>query len=145
MTPGVRNILSETIERAISPHQATPGSVGYDLFTPIDFIIQPKEQNTVFIDLAITPREGYYTQLMSKSGLTVLYELEVKAGVIDPDFTGNIGVVLKNNSNEPIEHIAGEQIAQLLFIKVATPLLIQVSQLTKTQCGEYGLGAHTTH
>ena len=45
----------------------------------------------------ITPPEGYYAQLMSKSGLMVRYELEVKAGVIDPDFTGNIGVVLKNN------------------------------------------------
>ena len=58
--------------------------MGYDLFTPIDFQIQPKEQKTVFIDLAIAPPEGYYAQLMSKSGLTVLYELEVKAGVIDP-------------------------------------------------------------
>ena len=55
-------------EKAISPHRATPGSVGYDLFTPIDFQIQPKEQKTVFIDLAIMPPEGYYAQLMSKSG-----------------------------------------------------------------------------
>ena len=61
-------------EKAISPHRATPGSVGYDLFTPIDFRIQPKEQKTVFIDLAVVPPEGYYAQLMSKSGLTVLYE-----------------------------------------------------------------------
>ena len=75
-------------KKAISPHQATPGSVGYDLFTPVDFLIQPKEQKTIFIDLAIAPPEGYYAQLMSKSGLTVLYELEVKAGVIDPDFYG---------------------------------------------------------
>ena len=132
-------------ERAISPHQATPGLVGYDSFTPIDFVIQPKEQKTVFIDLAITPPEGYYAQLMLKSGLKVLYELEVKAGIIDPDFTGNIGVVLKNNSNKPIKRIAGEQIAQLLFIKVATPVLVQVPHLAKTQCGEYGFGAHTTH
>ena len=130
-------------EKAISPHQATPGSVGYDLFTPINFKIQPKEQKTVFIDLAITPPEGYYTQLMSKSGLTVLYELEVKAGVIDPDFTGNIGVVLRNNSDQPIERVAGEQIAQLLFIKVTTPTLIQVTSLAKTQWGRYGFGAHT--
>ena len=129
--------------KAISPHQATPGSVGYDLYTPIDFQIQPKEQKTVFTDLAITPPEGYYAQLMSKSGLTVLYELEVKAGVIDPDFTGNIGVVLKNNSDRPIERLAGEQIAQLLFIKVATPTLIQVTSLVKTERGEYGFGAHT--
>ena len=86
----------------------TPGSVGYDLYTPIDFQIQPKEQKTAFTDFAITPPEGYFAQLMSKSGLTVLYELEVKAGVIDPDFTGNIGVVLKNNSDWPIERLAGE-------------------------------------
>ena len=117
--------------------------MGYDLFTPIDFQIQPKEQKTVFIDLAIVPPEGYYTQLMSKSGLTILYELEVKAGVIDPDFTGNIGVVLKNNSDHQIERLAGEQIAQLLFVKVATPTLIPVTSLAKTERGEYGFGAHT--
>ena len=77
----------------------------------------------------MTPPEGYYTQLMSKSGLTILYELEVKAGVIDPDFTGNIGVVLMNNSDKLV---AGEQIAQLLYIKVANPILVQLSSLTKT-------------
>ena len=130
-------------EKAISPHQATPGSVGYDLFTPMDLLIQPNKQKTVFLDLAVTPPEGYYAQLMSKSGLTVLYKLEVKAGVIDPDFTGNIGVVLKNNSDQPIEHLAGEQIAQLLFIKVATPTLVQVTSLAKTEWGEYGFGAHS--
>ena len=117
--------------------------MGYDLFTPIDFLIQPKEQRTVFVDLAVTPPEGYYAQLMSKSGLMVLYELEVKAGVIDPDFTGNIGVVLKNNSNQPIGHVAGKQIAQLLFIKVATPTLVQVTSLAETEQGEYGFRAHT--
>ena len=130
-------------EKAVSPHQATSGLVGYDLFTPIDFRILPKEQKTVFIDLAIVSPEGYYAQLMSKSGLTVLYELEVKAGVIDPDFTGNIGVVLKNNSDRPIERLAGEQIAQLLFVKVATPTLIQVTSLAGTERGKYGFGAHT--
>ena len=139
----LRASFQKLSKKAISPHQATPGSVGYDLFTPIDFQIQPKEQKTVFTDLAIAPPEGYYAQLMSKSGLTVLYELEVKAGVIDPDFTGNIGVVLKNNSDQPIERLAGEQIAQLLFIKVATPTLIQVTNLAKTERGEYGFGAHT--
>ena len=46
-------------QKAIGPQQATPGSVGYDLFTPIDFQIQPKEQKTVFTGLAITPPEGY--------------------------------------------------------------------------------------
>ena len=139
----LKTYFQKLSEKAISPHQATPGSVGYDLFTPVDFLIQPNEQKTVFVDLTVTPPEGYYAQLMSKSGLMVLYKLEVKAGVIDPDFIGNIGVVLKNNSDQPIECVAGEQIAQLLFIKVATPILIQVTSLAETEQGEYGFGAHT--
>ena len=116
--------------------------MGYNLFTPIDFRIQPKEQKTIFIDLAIMPPEGYYAQLMSKSGLMVLCELEVKAGVIDPDFTGNIGVVLKNNSNQPVERTVGEQITQLLFIKVATPILVQVTSLAGTEQANMASG-HT--
>ena len=73
----------------------------------------------------------------------VLYELEVKAGVIDPDYTSSIGVVLKNNSKDPVEQITGEPIAQIVFIKVATPLLVQVPNLTQTQRGEDGFGAHS--
>ena len=84
-------------DKAITPRRANPGSVGYDIFTPIHFVLQPREQETIFIDIAVSPLEGYYVQLMSKSGLTVTYKLEVKAGVINPDFKGNVGVVLKNN------------------------------------------------
>ena len=73
----------------------------------------------------------------------VLYELEVKAGVIDPDYTGNIGVVLKNNSKEPVKRITGEPIAHLLFIKFTVPQLIQVPSLTQTQRGKDGFGAHS--
>ena len=80
---------------------------------------------------------------MSKSGLAVLYELEVKAGVIDPDYMGNIGVVLKNNSEKVFERVVGEPIAQLLFVKVVTPKLVQVQDLTPTQRGGDGFGAHS--
>ena len=73
----------------------------------------------------------------------VLYETEVKAGVIDPDYTGNMGVVLKNNPKEPLERLIGQPIAQLLFIKFATPQLVQVPSLTRTQRGNHGFGAHS--
>ena len=138
----LKTFFQKLTTKVITPHCSTPGSVGYDLFTPINFTIQPQEQRTIFIDLAVTLPEGYYAQLMSKSGLTVLYELEVKAGVIDPDYTGNIGVVLKNNSRKPIERVIGEPIAQLLFIRVVTPIFVQVPSVTQTQRGKDGFGAH---
>ena len=99
-------------DSAIAPRRATPGSVGYDLYTPTNFVLQPQEQRTILIDIAISLPEGCYAPLMSKSGLMTLYELEVKAGVIDRYYTGNIGVVLKNNSDKPIEQLIGEAIAQ---------------------------------
>ena len=117
--------------------------MGYDIFTPIDFAIQPNKQKLIFTNLALTPPEGYYAQLMSKSGLMVMYKLEVKAGVIDPDYIGNIGVVLKNHSDKTIQRTTGEPIAQILIVKVATPLLIQVPSLTETQRGKHGFRAHS--
>ena len=139
----VETFFQKLTESAITPHRATPGSVGYDLFTPFDFEIQPQEQKTIFTDLSVSVPKGHYVQLMSKSGLTVSYELEVKAGVIDPDFTGNLGVVLRNNSNKYVKCAALDSITQLLFIKIATPTLVQVPVLAKTQCGKHGFRVHT--
>ena len=96
-------LFQKLFNSAITPCRATPGSVGYDLYTPINFILQLLEQRTIFIDIAIKPPKEHYAQLMSKSGLMTLHEVEVKAGVIDPDYTGNIGVVLRNNSHKPFE------------------------------------------
>ena len=52
---------------AITPKRATSGSVGYNLYTPIDFVLNPQEQRTIFIDIAVSPPEGCYAQIMSKS------------------------------------------------------------------------------
>ena len=112
------------------------------MFTPINFVLRPKEQTTVFIDIAVQIPDGYYGQVASKFGITTLHEVNVRAGVIDPDYTGNIGVVLKNDSNYPFERLAGQPIAQLLFVRVATPFLVVVDELPLTQRGSDGFGAH---
>ena len=72
----------------MAPRWATPGSVGYDLFTPVSFVLRPKEQSTVFTDIAVCIPEGYYGQIAAKSGLAALHEIDIRAGVIDPDYTG---------------------------------------------------------
>lgn len=126
----------------MTPRRATPGSVGYDLFTPVSFVLRPKEQSTIFTDIAVRIPEGYYGQIAAKSGLATLHEIDIRAGVIDPDYTGNIGVVMKNDSLRPFERCAGEPIAQLLFIKVATPFLVPVDTFEETTRGPRGFGYH---
>ena len=116
--------------------------MGYDLFTPINFVLRPKEQRTIFIDIAVQIPDGYYGQIVSKSGITALHEVTVRAGVIDPDYTGNI-VILKNDSKKLFERVVGQPVAQLLFIRVATPFLVAVEQLPTTKRGPDGFGAHS--
>ena len=105
-------------------------------------MLRPKEQTTIFTDIAVCIPEGYYGQIASKSGLTTLHEIDIRAGVVDLDYTGNIGVVMKNDSLRTFERSAGEPIAQLLFIRVATPFLVPVDTFEETTRGPRGFGYH---
>ena len=78
-----------------------PDSVGYDLFTPIDFRIEPKACKVIFLDYALGIPEGDYGRIASKSSLALNYSIDVKAGVVDRGYRGNIGVILKNDSKVP--------------------------------------------
>ena len=47
----LRTLFRKLTAKAITPYRATSGSVGYDLFTPIDFVKQPQEQRTILLIL----------------------------------------------------------------------------------------------
>jgi hypothetical protein len=65
----------------------------------------------------------------------------VYAGVIDPDFRGNI-VVLLFNSGQSIQSMKrGDQIAQLVFHNIATPVLLQEHSLDPTERADGGFGS----
>ena len=80
-----------------------PDSVGYDLFTPIDFRIEPKACKVIFLDYVLGIPEGDYGRITSKSSLALDYSIDVKAGVINRGYQGNIGVILKSNSEVPFQ------------------------------------------
>ena len=80
---------------AIPPKQVTPGSIGLDLYAPVEYPIPPGEQMCIPTDLILVPSDGYYIRIASKSGLVVKHQIMVEAGKIDPDYRGNIVVVLR--------------------------------------------------
>ena len=47
-------------DRAKPPKRATPGSIGLDLFAPIDIFIPAKQQVLIPTDLILVPTLGYY-------------------------------------------------------------------------------------
>ena len=97
----------------------------------------------MYTDIAIGVPVGHYGRVAPKSGLTLNHHVMVLAGVIDPDYTGNVGVVLHNlSSDTKFIRLVGEPIAQLV-LEVASILPTQeVRTLPISARGPHGFGSH---
>ena len=84
---------------------------------------------------------GYYGQIASRSGLALHHHIHVGAGVVDPDYTGPVQVLLLNFSpqNHTIE--VNHHITQLILEKIAYPILCEVPQIPPTEHGAHRFGS----
>ena len=130
-------------DRAKAPKRATPGSIGLDLFTPTDIFIPAKQQVLIPTDLILVPTQGYYIRIASKSGLALKYGLTVEGRVVDPDYRGNVGVLLRNNSDEAQILEWGEAMAQVIMEKADMPEVMEMKIAKDTQRGTGGFGSTT--
>ena len=121
----------------VTPTRATEKSVGLDFYSPVDYIIPPYSQLLIPTQFPL----GHYGRLASKSGLAILHHLNVGAGVIDPDYTGEIKVLLTNTAPHAHSIVRGNPIAQLILEKVSLPILKRVKELPPTTRGEQGCGS----
>ncbi|MDD6088639.1 MAG: dUTP diphosphatase [Desulfovibrionaceae bacterium] len=132
-------------------HYATPHSAGLDIrFCPL-----PEEEDSVTIfpgsraalhsGIAVAPcSDDTAGFLFSRSGLGAIKGLTVAqgVGVIDPDYRGEIIVMLLNTSAEPVQIRAGERIAQIVFQPVQRIIPVETTELDDTERGMGGFG-HT--
>ena len=125
---------------AITPNRATEGSVGLDFYSPANYVIPPHDQLLIPTQIKLQIPLGYYGRLASKSGLAILHQLHVGAGVIDPDYTGEIMVLLINTASRLHTIKRGDPIAQLILEKVSIPILKEVKALPPTTRGDHSCG-----
>ena len=126
--------------QAVIPTRATEHSVGLDFYSPSDYIMPPGSHLQIPTQIKITIPLGHYGRLGSKSGLSMVHQVHVGAGVIDPDCTGEVKILLINAA--PCYHYIkrGDPIAQLILEKVSLPILKRVDELPLTTRGEHGCG-----
>lgn len=130
---------------AFIPIRSTEGAAGYDLHAWVDGPVEiyPGQRKLIHTGLAIalpkhiaglvTPRSG----LAIKHGVTVLNA----PGLIDPDFRGEIGVVLINHGTERFVIEPFMRIAQLVLTPFCSPLLHHTKSLDATARGAGGFGS----
>ena len=126
---------------AVTPTRATKELVGLDFYSPANYIIPPYSQLLIPTQIKLGIPLGHYGRLASKSGLAILHHLHVGAGVIDPDYTGEIKIFLINTAPHAHSIIKGDPIAQLILEKVSIPILKRVKELKPTARKEHGCGS----
>lgn len=132
---------------AIIPKKAHETDAGFDLFSDEDIVIKAHQTVLVKTGLAVqlTPPRGWnaYALVKDTSGNAYKLKLSTKAGVVDIEYTGNVGVVIRNNNMfKKIVIKKGSKIAQLI------PTLIPFTEEAvwkdrKTERGDKGYGEST--
>jgi dUTP pyrophosphatase len=100
------------------PTKVTPESAAYDLNSTTNITIPPLTLSKIPTNLAIRPPPGTYCQIPSQSGMILNHDTKVTAGTIDHDYTGNVQVVLKNNSNPDYQVKQGDRRAQMIIYQI---------------------------
>lgn len=126
------------------PQYATPQSAGMDLRANIEepFLLHPGERHLFPTGLHIQLPDGYEGQIRPRSGLALKHGISMVncVGTLDADYTGDVGVLLINLSNQCFEINPGERIAQLVISPIVQGKWIEVEELDDTERGDGGFG-----
>ena len=123
------------------PTCATSKSVGLDLYSPTNVLIPAYDKILVNTGIAVKIPMGYYGRIASRSGLAIHHHIHVGAGVVDPDYTGSVHVLLMNFSSQ--DHVIEKNhcIAQMILEKVGYPVICEMSQMLPAEHGANGFGS----
>ena len=98
---------------AVIPTRGTSGSVGLDLSANEDMVVHPGERKCISTGIACGFPPNTYGHIAARSGLS-LKGIDIGAGILDPDYTGFIKVLIINNGQENFIVNSGDKIAQLI-------------------------------
>lgn len=136
--------IKKLFEDAVVPYAATDGAAGLDLsaYTNNVLIVEPHTYEVVKTGMAVEIPEDHFGLLCPRSGLGKAgITLANTIGIIDSDYRGEIGVLIKNNNDFPFIINHGMRVAQLLIIPYFSPKIEVVEELQETARGAGGFGS----
>jgi dUTP pyrophosphatase len=129
------------------PERATPHAAGYDVRSAEESVtLEPGEIRLVSTGLVMELPAGVECQVRPRSGLALRHGVTLpnSPGTIDPDYRGELRVIMQNLGSEPVTLSRGERIAQLVFTRFDTPDVVLAEELSRTDRGSGGFGSTGT-
>jgi dUTP pyrophosphatase len=144
----VMPIVDELEVKLLHPDAALParsraGDAGYDLRCVEPFVLRPGERALVPTGLALALPPGVAGLVLPRSGLAHRHGVTCanSPGLVDPNYRGELRVVLVNLGRETYRGHAGDRVAQLLLVPYWAPDLRVVDELPETERGDQGFGS----
>ena len=133
--------IQKLLPNAMSPTKASKRSIGYDIYANNNTTVPSNNNQLIDTGLAMTPPQGSYIRIAPRSGLAFKKKIQIDAGVINPDYTGEIKVLLSNHSSKPFQVNQGDKIVQIILEKADSVPIKEVKFLLKTDRGSKGFGS----
>ena len=124
--------------------RATPFSAGSDLYSAFEYCIPREGQATIDTGIGAVIPPTHQGHIYSKSKLAYERSLHIGAGVVEPEYTGPIFVVLCNPTKKDELIKQGEAVAQIVYQRIALPIYVEIEELPITKQGNHGLGTDDT-
>lgn len=136
------NILKvkKSVNHAYIPTRGSLQAAGFDLYSAYEYKLLPGKNVLVDTGIQIELPEGTYGRVAPRSKLSTQYSISVGAGVVDPDYRGNIYVLLLNHGDRELDIAQGDRIAQLICEKIMFPDIEVVTSMTTTERNDRGCG-----
>ena len=126
------------------PARATPQAAGYDVRSAEGSVtLEPGEIRLVGTGLVMELPEGVEGQVRPRSGLALRHGITLpnSPGTIDPDYRGELKIIMQNLGGESVTLERGSRIAQLIFARFEEPEVVLSEQVSETDRGDGGFGS----
>lgn len=123
------------------PTRGTARAMAYDIYSPQHYVVEPGQIVKIWTDVKAYMQDNECLIINVRSSMGGKYMLANTSGWVDADFfenetnDGNIGVFLKNISNETQVIEKGDRIAQCAFMNF---LVADDDNATAVRTGGFG-------
>jgi dUTP pyrophosphatase len=133
---------------ALVPTRAYEHDAGLDLRAAEQRVLEPGERASVRTGIAVEIPSGHAGLVLPRSGLADRHGIALVngPGLIDAGYRGEIRVLLLNtDQREAFAVSPGDRIAQLVLVRIESPPVLEVEELSSSERGPGGFGSSGTH
>lgn len=123
---------------SLPPNKQSAEAAGFDLHADFgdelspsgqDLVIPPGERAIIGTGVVVMLPAGTYGRIAPISGLALDFGIDVLGGVINPNYRGEVKIILVNSGDKAFTVRQGDRVAQLILEKISDLNSVRVMSL----------------